>query len=64
MITKYTHKALKVEISVREIRKHSIAWSEFRHGRYKGTKVLPKSNTAIIQNFGWSDDDATEFAAA
>lgn len=42
-----------VEITVRQIGKTHTAWAEHRKGSYKGTKVLPNSNTAIVQNFGY-----------
>ena len=57
MQTTYTHKTAQITIEVRQIGFSKIAWAHFVNGQYKGSKVLPKNNTAIVQNFGYSSAD-------
>lgn len=51
---RYIHKNLSVSIEIRQQNTHKIAWALFVDGKYQKTKVLPRNNTAIPQNFGYS----------
>lgn len=57
MKTTYTHKTSQIVIEVRQIGFSKIAWAHFVNGKYQGSKVLPKTNTAIVQNFGYQAQD-------
>lgn len=46
-----------ITITVRQKNRFQIAWAEFVNGQYKRTKVLPRNNTAIVQNFGYLAKD-------
>lgn len=52
----YISKNGKIIIEVRQYGINKTAWAHFVDGKYQGTKVLPKNNTAIVQNFGYSAD--------
>lgn len=56
-MSKYVSNDGKVEISIRQRGANKTAWALFVNGSYKGSKVLPNNNTAIIQNFGFSAAD-------
>lgn len=53
----YTSKDGLVVIKVRQKGARKTAWALYVAGNYKGTKVLPSENTAIVQNFGYSAAD-------
>jgi hypothetical protein len=57
MKTAYTHKTSQIVIEVRHAGRWTVAWAHFIDGKYQGTKVLPKNNTAIVQNFGYAAAD-------
>jgi hypothetical protein len=57
MKTAYTHKTSQIVIEVRHTGRWTAAWAHFIDGKYQGTKVLPKNNTAIVQNFGYAASD-------
>jgi hypothetical protein len=57
MKTAYTHKTSQIVIEVRQVGFSKVAWAHFIDGKYQGTKVLPKNNTAIVQNFGYAAAD-------
>jgi hypothetical protein len=57
MKTTYSHKSENIKIEVRQIGFSKVAWAHFVDDKYKGSKVLPKSNTAIVQNFGYTATD-------
>ena len=50
---KYISEKHEAIISVRQQGKNKTAWALHVNGNYKGTKVLPNTNTAIPQNFGF-----------
>jgi hypothetical protein len=50
----YTSNDNKVTITVRQQNARQIAWALYVNGSYKGSKVLPRSNTVIAQNFGYT----------
>jgi hypothetical protein len=50
----YTSKDNKVTITIRQQNARQIAWAHYVDGSYKGSKVLPKNNTAVVQNFGYN----------
>ena len=54
----YKHLTKNIVIEVRSNGLHRTAWALFIDGQYQKTKVLPKNNTAIPQNFGY---DLAEF---
>lgn len=58
MNTTYTSKNGQIVISVRQQGLRKVAWALHVSGQYKGSKVLPFNNTAIVQNFGF---DAADF---
>ena len=49
----YTSKCGSIVISVRQMGARKIAWALHVAGSYKGSKVLPANNTAIVQNFDY-----------
>jgi len=49
----YTSNDKQVTIEIRQQNARQIAWALFVNGSYKGTKVLPRNNTAVVQNFGY-----------
>jgi len=57
MTTTYTSKNGQIVISVRQQGVHKVAWALHVDGKYKGSKVLPVNNTAIVQNFGFESAD-------
>lgn len=50
----YKHLTKNIIIEVRSTGLHRVAWSLFVDGIYKKTKVLPKNNIAVPQNFGYA----------
>lgn len=54
----YVSKDKAAVISVRSTNRSSIAWALHVNGAYVKSKVLPKANTAVVQNFGY---DAVDF---
>jgi hypothetical protein len=50
----------KAVISIRQQGKTKTAWALHVGGQYKGSKVLPNNNTAIVQNFGYSAEYFTQ----
>jgi hypothetical protein len=60
-MNKFISKDGSVEISIRQHGNNRNAWALFVGGQYKGSKVLPARNTAIVQNFGFA---AADFIAA
>ena len=53
----FKHLTKNITIEARSNGKYQIAWALFIDGQYQKTKVLPKNNTAIPQNFGFALDD-------
>ena len=43
----------QVVITIRQQYRGKTAWALHVAGQYKGTKVLPSNNTAVVQNFGY-----------
>jgi hypothetical protein len=58
-MTTYTSTDKTIIISIRQQNGHKIAWACHVEGKYIKTKVLPKNNTAIPQNFGYAAKDFT-----
>lgn len=56
-MTKYVSNDGKVEISIRQAGRSKTAWALHVEGSYKGSKVLPSNNTAIVQNFGYEAEN-------
>jgi hypothetical protein len=54
---KYISTNKQVVIEVRQQGKTKTAWACFVNGKYICSKVLPKNNTAIVQNFGYQAAD-------
>ena len=54
----YTNNTNTVKIEVRQQNARQIAWALFVNGQYQKTKILPRNNTAVVQNFGF---DAVDF---
>ena len=52
-IMKYISTDKKVVIQVRQLGATKTAWACFVNEKYIGSKVLPKNNTAVVQNFGY-----------
>ena len=50
----YKHITKDIVIEIRSTGLHRVAWALFVDGVYQKTKVLPKNNTAIPQNFGYA----------
>lgn len=57
MTTTYTSNNGQIVISVRQQGVRQVAWALHVGGQYKGGKVLPATNTAIVQNFGFEAAD-------
>ena len=57
MTTTYTSKNSQIVITVRQQNARKIAWALHVGGQYKGSKVLPANNTAVVQNFGFEAAD-------
>jgi hypothetical protein len=57
MNTTYTSNNGQIVITVRQQNARQIAWALHVGGQYKGSKVLPANNTAIVQNFGFETAD-------
>jgi hypothetical protein len=55
MTKQYISNDDKVVISIRQKGKINTAWALHVDGKYQGSKVLPNNNTAIVQNFGYSE---------
>jgi hypothetical protein len=53
---KYISTDKKVVIQVRQFGATKIAWACFVNNKYIGSKVIPKNNTAVVQNFGYTTD--------
>lgn len=53
----YTNKTNTITIEVRQQNARQIAWSLFVNGQYQKTKILPRNNTAVVQNFGFLAND-------
>ena len=47
----------QVVIAIRQAGTRKTAWALYVCGQYKGTKVLPAANTAVVQNFGYAAAD-------
>lgn len=56
---KYISKNGQIVIEVRQQDFRRTAWALYVNGSYMKTKVLPRSNTAIPQNFGFAAADFT-----
>ena len=56
-MTSYISKDGKVKINIRQQGTKRTAWAHYVNGSYKGSKVLPSNNTAIVQNFGYRADE-------
>lgn len=59
MPTLYTSNDGNITITIRQQDARRIAWACFVRGAYIRTKVLPRNNTAIVQNFGFAASDFT-----
>mgnify|MGYP001208946868 FL=1 len=59
MNTTYTSNNGQIVISIRQQGMRQVAWALHVGGQYKGSKVLPSNNTAIVQNFGFDSADFT-----
>jgi hypothetical protein len=57
MTKQYISNDGKVVISIRQQGKTKTAWALHVGGQYKGSKVLPNNNTAIVQNFGFDAEN-------
>jgi hypothetical protein len=55
----YKHVTKNITIEVRQTGLRKTAWAHFVDGQYKGSKVLPNTNTAIPQNFGYTTQEFT-----
>jgi len=55
----YTSNDQTVKITIRQVGKNRIAWACHVNGSYRGSKVLPSNNTAVVQNFGYEAKDFT-----
>ena len=53
MNKQYISNDSKSVISIRQQGATKTAWALHVCGQYKGSKVLPNNNTAIVQNFGF-----------
>jgi hypothetical protein len=53
----YTNKTNTITIEVRQQNARQIAWALFVNGQYQKTKILPRNNTAVVQNFGFLAND-------
>ena len=53
----YANKTNTITIEVRQQNARQIAWSLFVNGQYQKTKILPRNNTAVVQNFGFLAND-------
>lgn len=63
MNTTHTSNNGQIVISVRQQNARQTAWALHVGGQYKGSKVLPTSNTAVVQNFGFAAADFSLLAA-
>jgi hypothetical protein len=63
MNTTYTSNDGKTVISVRQQNARQTAYALHVNGQYKGSKVLPANNTAVVQNFGFAAADFAAIAA-
>lgn len=59
MNTTYTSNNGQIVISIRQQNVRQTAYALHVNGQYKGSKVLPTSNTAVVQNFGFEAADFT-----
>jgi len=57
MINQYTSANGEIIISLRYKGKRNTAWALYVNGQYKGSKILPNNNTAVVQNFGFNAED-------
>lgn len=62
MNTTYTSNNGQIVISVRQQNARQTAYALHVNGQYKGSKVLPTNNTAVVQNFGYEAADFTRTA--
>ena len=60
MNTTYISKNGQIVISVRQQGARQVAWALHVCGQYKGSRVFPANNTAIIQNFGFEAADFSQ----
>ncbi len=53
----YRSKDKGISIEVRQQDRWNIGWALFIDGQYKKTRIIPRKNTAVVQNFGYHKDD-------
>lgn len=53
----FRSKDKRVSIEIRQQDRWQIGWALFIDGQYKKTRIIPRNNTAVVQNFGYTISD-------